>query len=75
MNEEDEYKKEYLGVFQPPQNLLEWVEDFIIQLECPPPIPYDNIEFFRRDGAWNTQQLILQKLKYALKQEKLRLMK
>lgn len=69
-----ENDKEYLIPFTPPQNLLEWLEDFVVQLDCPPPIQTKDMEeYLKRIGAWETQYLILKKLKYAINQEKLRL--
>lgn len=56
----------------PPYTLLDWLKDFCKQLDCPEPeIEYYNLEqlYWKNLGAWQTQQLILAKLKYAIETE------
>ena len=68
---EREFNIEYLNPPRMPNTLLEWIEDLIVQLECTPPEPcLDEMLYAKRVGAWETQQLIIQKLKYAVKCEK-----
>lgn len=57
------------------ETLLEWLEDFCLQLECPQPDiqlfggAYTP-EYYKAYGAWETQMLILEKLRYAANKEK-----
>lgn len=60
-----------------PQNLVEWLEDFCRQLDAEKPerphIVYDprqDINYYQSLGAWETQQVILKRLRYAIEQEK-----
>ena len=71
MNAEDWYKQVYLNSY-PPQTLLTWLEDLCVQLDCPEPDPLlvSGSEYFKNYGAWETQMLILKKLKYAIAYEK-----
>jgi hypothetical protein len=51
--------------------LVDWLEDFADQLDCPEPDWIENErEYFKRFGAWETQMKILKKLRYAIKAEK-----
>ena len=69
------FDREYLNKI-PPQTLLDWLEDFANQLDCPPPEPptkleyRSDVEYFKKQGAWETQMVILQKLRYAIRTER-----
>ena len=69
------FDREYLNKI-PPQTLLDWLEDFANQLDCPPPEPpreiehRTDIEYFKSQGAWETQWIILRKLRYAIRVER-----
>jgi hypothetical protein len=53
------------------QKLVDWLEDFANQLDCPlPELVSDVEENFKRFGAWETQQAILKKLRYAINAER-----
>lgn len=56
--------------------LLEWLEDFIKQIENPEEPNSENGEalFHYRCGSYLTQKVIVEKLKYAIQQEKERLL-
>ena len=63
-----------MGKF-PPRKLVDWLEDFANQLDCPPPDvklgKNDSSEYLKRIGAWETQQFILKKLRYAIKADRI----
>ncbi len=72
---EELFRREYFGEF-PRQTFLEWVEDLVNQLDDveEPNHKYTNdIEYFKRVGAYETQKIICEKLKYAVNYEKFRL--
>ena len=84
-NEKDKYisakkfRKEYMGEF-PKYTFLDWIEEFIIQLEdVEEPnhihVNDNDFEYFKRVGAYETQKLICEKLRYAIMCEKSRLEK
>lgn len=72
---QEQFERDWLNPY-PPQTLLSWLEELADQLDCPPPevpsvqndISYE--EYFKRLGAFETQMLILSRLKYAIKMEK-----
>lgn len=70
MNAEEWYKQEYLRQF--PNTLVNWLEDLCTQLDCPEPDPLlvSGSEYFKRYGAWETQMIILKKLRYAINYER-----
>jgi len=46
---------------------IDWLEDFVKQLDRPlPEMVSDVCDNYWRHGAWETQQLIFKKLKYAI---------
>jgi len=51
---------------------IAWLEGLCQQLDCPPPEPdvVDDSEYFRKLGAWETQMIILKKLRFAIRAEK-----
>jgi hypothetical protein len=67
----EEFEREYLTQI-PPATLLQWLEDFCDQLDCPPPDPegMDIDLYFKRMEQWKTQVYILNKLRYAIVAEK-----
>lgn len=65
-----------------PQNLLEWLEDFCLQLECDKPErplliddPRQEIRYYENLSSWETQQAILKKLRFATDSERRRMEK
>lgn len=72
----EKFRKEYMGEF-PKYTFLDWIEEFVIQLEDveePNHIYHEDIaEHFKKVGAYETQKLIVEKLKYAVMCEKARL--
>lgn len=56
--------------------LLEWLEDFCVKLDCEEPMPpgsnneIDYEEYYKRVGAYETQMIILRRLKHAIEIEK-----
>lgn len=53
------------------QNLIEWLEDFVEQIENPEmPIDGNAYKIVYNRGCYDTQVLIAEKLRYALEQEK-----
>ena len=70
----EEFQKEYLGEL-PKITFVEWVEEFANQLdnvEEPNPRQLSHEEYYKRLGAYETQELIVKKLRYAIDFEKRR---
>lgn len=70
----DEFMKEYLNAFPEP-TLIGWLEDFANQLdkvEEPNPRLLSHEEYYKRLGAYETQELIVKKLRDAIDFEKKR---
>ena len=58
----------------PPHNLVEWLEDFCNQLDCPEPEGKERMSrdaYYSRLGAWETQMAIMKKIRYAIDVEKM----
>ena len=62
-----------------PRNLVERLEDLMVMLNCVHPSQsmvyskdnvHDQVEYASRVGAWDTQQLIIKKLKHAVSVER-----
>jgi len=74
---ENKFKQEYLNPF--PDTLLSWLEGFCMELDAERPRPptgndryYTLEEYYKRVGAWETQEIIRKKLLYAIKVEKIK---
>ena len=57
------------------ETLIEWLEDFCLQLDCPEPdINFYKArcvtEYYKNLGAWETQQIILKRLRHAIDAQK-----
>jgi hypothetical protein len=69
---EKEFLKRYLNSF--PNDILSWMDGFADQMDCPYPDLTDDIfENGKRIGAWETQMIVVKKLRYAVRAERERL--
>lgn len=75
---ENKFKREYLNPF--PDTLLSWLEGFCMELDTEKPRPptgndryYTLEEYYKRVGAWETQEIIRKRLQYAINVEKRRI--
>lgn len=75
---ENKFKREYLNPF--PNDMLSWLEGFCMELDAEKPRPptgndkyYTLEEYYKRVGAWETQEIIRKRLLYAISVEKRRL--
>ena len=75
--DENKFKLEYLNPF--PDTLISWLEGFCVELDAEQPRPpagsdkhYSLEEYYKRVGAWETQEIIRKRLLHAIEAEKRR---
>lgn len=69
--DKNKFKREYLNPF--PDTLLSWLDGFCMELNAEKPSVSKYIsteEFYKRLGAWETQEIIRKRLLHAIEVEK-----